>query len=501
MLMKQEKVLIEMASKPNAEITELRTKAITNINLLKWVQGANIISNYNKTLMNYTMALERGQHNPSEMSELIPAVNTLIWSTSRLNLSAIVEFNIMVGQHFGPSAVAQARSGYLVDEKLKRNFNGLLPTVFEIDEYLKDFFRRFANDIDKDQRNQLLNSIVDHNKNFGGKFGAPASNYDPPTIGNTTVIGDQTMITSEMPDLIPGPQLSNHSNNSNNSNNPGSQGGFSQGNNSQGGPGLPSHTTNNVQPSNNNISQNSGAQDDEFYSALKGLQLSEDKPVTPENPTGPVDTSQKSFKKSSSFISGTGLIGTGLDNQPAEEQQPFSKIKSNFDFGLTPFDTNPDSQGNNLQGNNSQQNNEGLISDLNFGAMQIKSGVNDPNVVNFGNTDFTNSGFQNPNSGNKVMFDSTPQIIPGSINPSNTFDSTPQIIPGGSINPSSTDFKKNHHSEQPKAFTQNPIGDYGTDFPKAPDFHLGGNYDWNYYPKLVSTDLDGKLALLRKVGA
>merc|ERR1712119_37881 len=115
-------------------------------------------------------------------------------------------------------------------------------------------------------------------------------------------------------------------------------------------------------------------------------------------PSGPVDNSQKITRKSS-FISGTGLIGTGLDNQPAEEQQPFSKIKSNFDFGLPSFDPIPQSQGNNTQGNNSGQNNEGLISDLNFGVQQVKS------------------------------------------------DSTPQVIPGGSINPGA--FQKNHHSAQP----------------------------------------------------
>jgi len=154
MLMKQEKALIEFCTNRNIEVTELRTKAITNINLLKWIQGSNIVLHYVKTLMNYTMALERGQHNPSEMTELVPAVNTLIWSTQKLNLSAIVEFNIMIQQHFGPGYVLQARQGHLVDEKLKKNFSGLIPTVFEIDDYLKDFFRRFSNDIDKDTRNK-----------------------------------------------------------------------------------------------------------------------------------------------------------------------------------------------------------------------------------------------------------------------------------------------------------------------------------------------------------
>lgn len=59
---------------------------------------------------------------------------------------------------------------------------------------------------------------------------------------------------------------------------------------------------------------------------------------------------------------------------------------------------------------------------------------------------------------------------------------------------------KKGHSEQPKTFTQNPIGDYGQDFPKAPEFNLGGSYDWNFYPKLINSDLDAKLATLRRVG-
>ena len=194
----------------------------------------------------------------------------------------------------------------------------------------------------------------------------------------------------------------------------------------------------------------------------------------------------------SSFIPGTGLPGTGLDNQPAEEQQLPSKLKSNFELGLTntvdpnnnPFNTNPQSQGGNTQGGNSQaNNNQPLISDLNMGvdATMINSNTN-PTPVNFGNTDFTNSGFQNTNPQSQhVDFNSTPQVIPGSIHvPSNAFQKP--------------------HSVQPKEFTPNQFGEIGQDFPKAPEFNLGGTYDWNYYPKLISADLDAKLAVLRKVG-
>jgi len=277
---------------------------------------------------------------------------------------------------------------------------------------------------------------------------------------------------SDLPDPIPGPQLSNHSNNS------GTQGGNSgmPGGNS-GMPGIPSHITSNNQPSKNNVGLPSITDDDEFYSALKGLQLSDNKAPEPDNLNQSNDNS-KNFKKQSNFIAGTGLIGTGLDNQPSEEQQKPSKLKSNFELGLpepqiptsNPFDANA----------NSQANNQGLISDLNLGGKSI---VTNPDAVNFGNTDFTNSGFQSQNPSNHVAF-----------------DSKPQIIPGGSINPSNVDMSKKGHSEQPKTFTVNPIGEYGQDFPKAPSFNLGGSYDWNHYPKLISSDLDAKLAILRKVG-
>jgi len=104
-------------------------------------------------------------------------------------------------------------------------------------------------------------------------------------------------------------------------------------------------------------------------------------------------------------------------------------------------------------------------------------------MVDFGNTDFTNSGFGQPQPQNNVP-----------VNPSY------QMVSGQTVNPSNVDFHKKPHNEQPKEFTKNPIGEFGQDFPKVPDFHLGGSYDWNFYPKLINKDLDGKLEILRKVG-
>jgi len=227
--------------------------------------------------------------------------------------------------------------------------------------------------------------------------------------------------------------------------------------------------TNTVQPQNNTPMSNTIGQNDEFYAALQGLALTDT--VKPENPTEPDNNTKKmnDYLKSS-FIPGTGLIGTGLDNQPVEEQKPFNKVKSNLDYGVpNPVNNNPfDTNANNTQ-----------ISDLNMGVNNMSNASNNtkPGTFGFGNTDYTN-----PQPSNNMISNNTPQMVSGQT-----------------INPSNVDFTKKHN-EQPKNIQGNTLGDYGQDFPKAPDFHLGGTYDWNYYPKLKSADIDGKLAILRKVG-
>ena len=193
-LFRQEGRLLESVKKTHLEVTELRTNAVSNINLLKWIQGANMVYHYVKILEAHSLALERGQYNPQEIAELLPSISSVIWSTGPLNLTAINEFNYLVNRHFSQTLYQEARAGKNVDEKLKKNFATLLPTAFEIDDYLKDFFRRHGDQIDDNMRKEHLNSMMKYNKEHGGKYGAPPSNYDPSDIN--TKKGDQTTIIS-----------------------------------------------------------------------------------------------------------------------------------------------------------------------------------------------------------------------------------------------------------------------------------------------------------------
>lgn len=92
-LKKDEAKLLEICQKHNVDITEIRTNSISNINLIKWIKGANIVLQYVKTLNEHTIALERGQHDVTTINELRPAICSLVWSTNPLNLSCIQEWN------------------------------------------------------------------------------------------------------------------------------------------------------------------------------------------------------------------------------------------------------------------------------------------------------------------------------------------------------------------------------------------------------------------------
>ena len=196
-LKKQEGKLLEITQKKSYEITELRTNAVSIINNLKWIKGANIVLVYVKQLAEHTIALERGQKDPSEIVELIPGISTVIWATGPLNLAAIQEFNHIVTRNFSKKLTQEATAGERVDNQLKKNFSNLIPTAIEFDEYIKGFLSRHKNQIDDANKKCLMDSVINLNKNFGGKFGAPPSQYDPSSYNPN---GDTTIAMSTLPD-------------------------------------------------------------------------------------------------------------------------------------------------------------------------------------------------------------------------------------------------------------------------------------------------------------
>jgi hypothetical protein len=116
-----------------------------NVGSLKWIKGANITLQYLRSLESHTIQLEKGQTHPEEVQELVPAIATVIWASTHLNLKVLTEWTKFVDENLAgmnQKWVNSAKDGENVDEAIKKNFKSLLPTPMEIDLYLKSFFAR-----------------------------------------------------------------------------------------------------------------------------------------------------------------------------------------------------------------------------------------------------------------------------------------------------------------------------------------------------------------------
>ena len=144
-LMKQEADLLTVVKARGKLNDGLSQKCYGIVGSLKWIKGANITLQYLRSLESHTIQLEKGQTHPEEVQELVPAISTIIWASTHLNLKVLTEWTKFVDEHLAgmnQKWVNSAKDGENVDEAIKKNFKSLLPTPMEIDLYLKSFFAR-----------------------------------------------------------------------------------------------------------------------------------------------------------------------------------------------------------------------------------------------------------------------------------------------------------------------------------------------------------------------
>ena len=78
-----------------------------------------------------------------ELEDLRAYIEGIIWSSSKLNLSYIKEFNNLIYNHFGQKVYHDLTQFDKVDYDLKQCFATLEPTPREIKDYLDKFISRY----------------------------------------------------------------------------------------------------------------------------------------------------------------------------------------------------------------------------------------------------------------------------------------------------------------------------------------------------------------------
>ena len=115
------------------------------VNLLKMITATKMVMRYCQVLKEHSMKVvdSCNSKNFSNIRELIPYFEGIVWSTDKLNLSYIKEFNNLIYTYFGPETFNQMKNYQYVDKELKKCFESTEPSPYEIQDYLKKFLQRY----------------------------------------------------------------------------------------------------------------------------------------------------------------------------------------------------------------------------------------------------------------------------------------------------------------------------------------------------------------------
>ena len=114
------------------------------VNLMKYIKATKIIMNYSQLIKGHSMLVVEAckTNNFTSIRELSPYFEGIVWSTTKLNLSYIGEFNHLISNHFRPADVQEIMKLNKVDKELVECFDKIEPSPVEIQNYLVKFLER-----------------------------------------------------------------------------------------------------------------------------------------------------------------------------------------------------------------------------------------------------------------------------------------------------------------------------------------------------------------------
>ena len=176
-LQKKEQGLADLVknNKTNTNKESISMEASNCIVILNHIKGSNMIMNQMKMLKENSMDIVNFLNRKESINirQLEPHIQTVIWSTSRLNLQQIKEFSDFISLYLGNNIYQVAEVSPLVDLNLKKLFMSVSASPLEIQDYLEGFCTR-----------QGLSSELIKDMWGGEDFtGANSFNWNQPTPG------------------------------------------------------------------------------------------------------------------------------------------------------------------------------------------------------------------------------------------------------------------------------------------------------------------------------
>lgn len=168
----KEKALHKMISLPTRSKQDECHKASSIITDKNYVKACNIIIRFSDIVKDRSMHICESKGKSEKIEELLPYIESIIWSAKPLNLSCISEFQTLMTSFFGPEIYESVQKSTRVDPELKECFKELLPTPPEINKFFLDFIEKYS--IPREKLNSVGHGCDDFPNSKEGGFGGPA---------------------------------------------------------------------------------------------------------------------------------------------------------------------------------------------------------------------------------------------------------------------------------------------------------------------------------------
>lgn len=147
-LKERERKLRDEIKKGRVDYHDVIVEMIHIVNLFKYITASTTVMRYCEMVQDRSMSIVDAcrSKNLKPISDLETYFQGIIWSSDKLNLTTIREFNQLVFVNFGPEIFKEMQSFSKVDKNLRECFATVEPLPNEIKAYLEQFCNRY--DID-----------------------------------------------------------------------------------------------------------------------------------------------------------------------------------------------------------------------------------------------------------------------------------------------------------------------------------------------------------------
>ena len=167
----KEKSLIKAILSPTRSRPDEIEKARIIIGLLHYVKACDILIRYSEVVRTNSMNIIESRKDHQKIIDLIPFLETIIWSVKYMGIDNLVEFQNYILYLFGQEFTESIEKSQRIDPDLKVCFENVVPTQMEVNNYYVDMANR---------NNMPLEKINEVGHEFARTGSPPPPNFQQP---------------------------------------------------------------------------------------------------------------------------------------------------------------------------------------------------------------------------------------------------------------------------------------------------------------------------------